>query len=69
MGYNSWYDVMSTLDEKVVRETTDALVSTGLVAAGYNYISLDDCWWVTFKPSGRRYLPHLLFTCLTQGAA
>jgi alpha-galactosidase len=41
---NQWYDVMSTLDEKVVRDTADALVSTGLAAVGYNYINLDDCW-------------------------
>ena len=44
MGYNSWYDVMDTIDEKVIRETADAMVSTGLAAAGYNYINLDDCW-------------------------
>ena len=44
MGYNSWYDVMGTIDELVIRETADAMVSTGLYAAGYNYINLDDCW-------------------------
>ncbi len=41
MGYNSWYDVMGTIDEKVIKETTDALISTGLAAVGYKYINLD----------------------------
>ncbi|KAJ7299486.1 hypothetical protein O6H91_Y223000 [Diphasiastrum complanatum] len=27
-----------------MRETTDALISTGLAEVGYNYVNLDDCW-------------------------
>ena len=44
MGYNSWYDLMGSITEENIRETIDALVFTGLAAAGYNYINLDDDW-------------------------
>src|SRR5207247_5559616 len=30
--------------ERVVRETADALLSSGMAAAGYRYVILDDCW-------------------------
>lgn len=45
MGWNSWntfrcYD----LTERVVVETADAMVSSGMRDAGYEYIVVDDCW-------------------------
>ena len=45
MGWNSWnsfrcYD----LTEQVVAETADAMVSTGMRDAGYEYVVVDDCW-------------------------
>ena len=30
--------------EHMVKTTADAMVSEGLLAAGYNYVTLDDCW-------------------------
>ena len=44
MGWNSWNKFACDIDEEMVRETADALVETGLAAAGYVYINLDDCW-------------------------
>jgi len=45
MGWNSWNRfACDGLNEKVVRETADALLRTGMYAAGYRYIVLDDCW-------------------------
>jgi len=44
MGWNSWNKFACNINEKLIRETIDALVSTGLAKAGYNYINLDDCW-------------------------
>lgn len=44
MGWNSWNKFACDIDEELVRETADALVETGLAAAGYVYINLDDCW-------------------------
>lgn len=44
MGWNSWNHFQCNIQEKLIRETADAMVSTGLAALGYKYINLDDCW-------------------------
>ncbi|KAM7482843.1 hypothetical protein LguiB_007426 [Lonicera macranthoides] len=44
MGWNSWNHFACNLHEKLIRQTADAMVSTGLSAVGYKYINLDDCW-------------------------
>ncbi|KAI8537584.1 hypothetical protein RHMOL_Rhmol09G0035400 [Rhododendron molle] len=44
MGWNSWNHFSCKIEEKLIRETADAMVSTGLAALGYKYINLDDCW-------------------------
>ena len=45
MGWNSWNKFgCRGLNEKVVRETADTMVSSGMKDAGYQYVILDDCW-------------------------
>ncbi|KAK7269015.1 hypothetical protein RIF29_21730 [Crotalaria pallida] len=44
MGWSSWNHFGCDVNESLVRETADAMVSTGLAALGYQYINLDDCW-------------------------
>eukprot|EP01018_Ginkgo_biloba_P022382 Gb_21989 [translate_table: standard] len=44
MGWNSWNHFYCQINEKIIRETADAMVSTGLSAVGYEYVNLDDCW-------------------------
>ncbi len=44
MGWNSWNVFTSTLDEKLVMETADAMVSSGMRDLGYQYINMDDYW-------------------------
>ena len=44
MGWNSWNKFACNIDEKLIRETADAMVSSGMKAAGYSYINIDDCW-------------------------
>ncbi len=44
MGWNSWNTFGTHIDEKLIHETADALVSSGMQAAGYNYIVIDDGW-------------------------
>ena len=44
MGWNSWNHFGDRVDDAVVRETADALVSSGLAAAGYIYVNIDDTW-------------------------
>jgi alpha-galactosidase len=45
MGWNSWNKfACKDVNEKVVRAAADAMVSSGMKAAGYQYIIIDDCW-------------------------
>lgn len=44
MGWNSWNRFACDIDEKLIRETADAMVKLGLRDAGYRYINIDDCW-------------------------
>ncbi|CAN6973971.1 unnamed protein product [Brassica oleracea var. botrytis] len=44
MGWNSWNHFSCNINEKVIKETADALVTTGLSKLGYNYVNIDDCW-------------------------
>lgn len=45
MGWNSWNKyACKGLNEKVVRETADAMVANGMKDAGYQFVNLDDCW-------------------------
>ncbi|XVF01695.1 hypothetical protein REPUB_Repub04eG0110700 [Reevesia pubescens] len=44
MGWNSYNHFPCKLTEELIRQTSDAMVSSGLSALGYEYINLDDCW-------------------------
>ncbi len=44
MGWNSWNVFTNTLDEKLVIEIADAMVSSGMRDLGYQYINMDDYW-------------------------
>lgn len=44
MGWNSWNTFDCDVDESMIREMADAMVSTGMRDAGYTYINIDDCW-------------------------
>jgi alpha-galactosidase len=45
MGWNSWNKfACKGLNEKVVRETADAIATNGMKDAGYKFVILDDCW-------------------------
>src|SRR4030042_5474860 len=44
MGWNSWNHFGCNVDEKMIRETADAMVTSGRRAAGYTYVVIDDCW-------------------------
>ncbi|MGU3292170.1 glycoside hydrolase family 27 protein [Williamsia sp. M5A3_1d] len=45
MGWNSWNTFGCDIDEATIRAQADALVSSGLAAAGYRYVVVDDCWY------------------------
>jgi alpha-galactosidase len=44
MGWNSWNKFGCNVSEEMIREMADAMVSSGMKEAGYQYINIDDCW-------------------------
>lgn len=44
MGWNSWNSFHQHINEKVVRETAEAMIASGMRDAGYVYIVIDDTW-------------------------
>ncbi|MET7714880.1 ricin-type beta-trefoil lectin domain protein [Streptomyces sp. NPDC005407] len=45
MGWASWNSFFSSIDHNVIKQQADALASSGMAAAGYKYVNLDDGWW------------------------
>lgn len=44
LGWNSWNTFTWNINEDLIKETADAMVSSGLKDAGYEYVVIDDCW-------------------------
>ena len=44
MGFNSWNHYHCGVNETVLKQTADAIVSKGLDKLGYKYVNVDDCW-------------------------
>lgn len=44
MGWNSWNHFGCDVDAELIKETADAMVASGMEAAGYEYVNIDDCW-------------------------
>ncbi|OIV43771.1 glycoside hydrolase family 27 protein [Flavobacterium johnsoniae] len=57
MGWNSWNTFATNIDEKLVKETADIMVSSGLAAVGYNYIVLDDGWMTKERDANGDLVP------------
>lgn len=51
MGWNSWNCWACAVDDAKVRESADAMVSSGLINYGWTYINIDDCWEI--KPDAK----------------
>ncbi|KAG0249493.1 hypothetical protein BG011_009255 [Mortierella polycephala] len=44
MGFNNWARYECNLDQNLFTDTADWMVTHGLLAAGYDTITVDDCW-------------------------
>jgi alpha-galactosidase len=44
MGWSSWNKFMTDINEDIIKENADALVSLGLADVGYVYVNVDDGW-------------------------
>ncbi|GGO22958.1 alpha-galactosidase [Microbispora rosea subsp. aerata] len=44
MGWNNWNTFGCNVSDSLIRQTADAMVASGMAAAGYTYVNIDDCW-------------------------
>ncbi|BAL88016.1 putative alpha-galactosidase [Actinoplanes missouriensis 431] len=49
LGWNSWNTFGCDISEAKIRAAADAMVSSGMKAAGYQYVVVDDCWQATTR--------------------
>ncbi len=52
MGWNSWNKFGCNVSETLIKGAADAIVSTGMKDAGYQYVVIDDCWQVSRDAQG-----------------
>jgi hypothetical protein len=46
MGWSSWNSFSNTADSQVIVSQAKAMISTGMHQAGYQYINIDEGWWL-----------------------
>lgn len=51
MGWNSWNVFTRDIDEQMLMQMADAMVSTGMRDLGYQYINIDDFWHADVRDS------------------
>ena len=52
MGWSSWSFLRFGVDTQRIEREAKALVTTGLKKAGYDYVNIDDNWYVCPGPQG-----------------
>ena len=52
MGWNSWNKFACNVSEDLIKQAADAMVSSGMQDAGYQYVVIDDCWQVSRDAQG-----------------
>jgi alpha-galactosidase len=53
MGWNSWNTFQCNITETLIKQIADTFVSSGMQAAGYQYVNIDDCWMDGRDASGQ----------------
>ena len=57
MGWNDWNRYGCGISDSLIRQQADAMVSSGMQAAGYQYINIDDCWASKSRTSNGSIVP------------
>jgi alpha-galactosidase len=52
MGWNSWNKYSCNVSESLIMGMADAMASSGMKDAGYQYVVIDDCWQVARDENG-----------------
>ena len=62
LGFNTWEGVGCAVNETYVKACADTMVSSGLLAAGYDVLSIDDCWVAAARNATGHLQPSVNFT-------
>ncbi|MCL2572287.1 MAG: alpha-galactosidase [Defluviitaleaceae bacterium] len=54
MGWSTWNQFKQDISEEAVLGVAKAIRDNGLLAAGYSYINLDDCWQASQRDENKR---------------
>lgn len=46
MGWSSWNSFSNTVNSQVIVDQAKAMVSSGMKKAGYQYVNIDEGWWL-----------------------
>jgi alpha-galactosidase len=57
MGWNDWNTFGCNVSDGLIRQTADVMVSSGMAAAGYTYVNIDDCWSTRNRNSNGDLVP------------
>ncbi|HEY7624980.1 MAG TPA: glycoside hydrolase family 27 protein [Candidatus Limnocylindria bacterium] len=57
MGWNSWNTFGAKIDERIVIETAEAMVASGMRDAGYRYVVIDDGWMAPERDRSGDFVP------------
>jgi len=57
MGFNDWNAFGCDVDEQLIKQTADFFVDSGLKAAGYRYVNIDDCWQLKQRSADGHLVP------------
>ena len=52
MGWNHWYAYYTRVTDRTLREAAEGMVKNGMADAGYQFVSIDDCWMNAPENSG-----------------
>ena len=52
MGWSSWNAFSNTVDSQIVMAQAKAMASNGMAKAGYQYINIDEGWWLGQRDAG-----------------
>ena len=52
MGWSSWNSFSNTVDAKIAMAQADAMAANGMAKAGYQYVNIDEGWWLGRRDAG-----------------
>jgi hypothetical protein len=52
MGWNSWNSFANIVNTRIIQEQAKALASNGMKEAGYEYVVIDEGWWLGERDAG-----------------